>query len=64
MSKNIYGEDINFDELEQHVYKDEGDEVFYTCPICGGEYLDTFITEHNGQTMCIDCWSERNGDSV
>ena len=50
MSKNIYGEDINFDEL------------FYTCPICGGEYLDTFITEHNGQTMCIDCWSERNGD--
>ena len=62
MSKNIYGEDINFDELEQHVYEDEGDEVFYTCPICGGEYLDTFITEHNGQTMCIDCWSERNGD--
>lgn len=53
MSKNIYGEDINFDELEQHVYEDEDDDVFYICPICGGEYLDTFITEHNGQTMCI-----------
>ena len=62
MSKNIYGEEINYDALEQHVYEDEGDEVFYTCPICGGEYLDSFITEHNGQTMCIDCWSERNQD--
>lgn len=62
MSKNIYGEDINFDELEQHVYEDEDDDVFYICPICGGEYLDTFITEHNGQTMCIDCLSEKNGD--
>lgn len=33
MSKNIYGEDINFDELEQHVYEDEDDDVFYICPI-------------------------------
>ncbi len=62
MAKNIYNEDINFDELEQTVYEDEGDEIWYTCPICGGEYLETFITEHNGQTMCIDCWSERNPD--
>lgn len=40
MSKNIYGEEINYDELEQHVYEDEGNEIFYTCPICGGEYLE------------------------
>lgn len=62
MSKNIYGEDINYDELEQKTYKDEGDEIFYICPICGGEYLEDFITEGDGQTMCIDCWSERYGD--
>lgn len=62
MSKNIYGEDINYDELEQHSYEDEGDEIFYTCPICGGEYLEDFITEGGDQTMCIDCWSERYGD--
>ena len=62
MSTNIYGEEINYDELEQHVYEEEGDEIFYTCPICGGEYLRDFITKYNGQTMCIDCWSERNGD--
>lgn len=61
MRENIYGEEINFDILEQHVYEDEGDEIFYTCPVCGGEYLDTFITQHNGRIMCIDCWSERNG---
>lgn len=62
MGKNIYGEDINFDELEQHVYQEEGEEIFYTCPICHGEYLDTFITKEGNQTMCIDCWSKRNGD--
>ena len=62
MKRNIYGEYINYDELEQHVYKDEGPEVFYTCPVCGGEYLKDFITQDGGQTMCIDCWSERNGD--
>lgn len=62
MRKNIYDEYINFDMLEQHIYKDEGNEIFYTCPVCGGEYLDTFITQHNGRSMCIDCWSERNGE--
>ena len=62
MGKNLYDEDINFDELEQNTYEDEGDEIFYVCPICGGEYLDTFMTSYNGQTMCIDCCSEREGD--
>lgn len=62
MRKNIYGDIINYDELEQHVYEDEGDDVFYVCPVCGGEYLENFITKNCGQTMCIDCWSERNGD--
>lgn len=62
MSKNIFGENIDYDELEQHVYKDTGSEIFYTCPICGGEYLANFITQSDGQTMCIDCWNKRNGD--
>lgn len=61
MRKNIYGERINYDELEQHVYKDTGSEIFYTCPICRREYLKSFITQDSGQVMCIDCWSERNG---
>lgn len=62
MRKNIYGDIINYDELEQHVYEDKGDDVFYVCPVCGGEYLENFITKSGEQTMCIDCWSERNGD--
>lgn len=62
MSKNIYGEDIHYDALEQHVYEDTGKNVFYTCPLCGGEYLRDFITEEDGQTMCIDCWSKRYSD--
>lgn len=57
-----YDEDVNYDELEQHSYADSGDAVFYTCPLCGGEYLATFIVSENGETMCIDCWGERNGD--
>lgn len=60
MRKNIYGDYINYDELEQHIYKDEGDDIFYTCPICGGEYLEAFITQDSGQIMCIDCWSKKN----
>lgn len=59
MSKNkddaIYDENVNYDELEQHEYDDAPGHTFYTCPLCGGEYLATFITEVNGQTMCIDC---------
>ncbi len=52
-------EGIDFDALEQHTYEDSGDNVFYTCPKCGHEYLDTFITEENGEVMCIDCWEKR-----
>ena len=59
MRENIYGEIINYDEIEQRVYEDEGPEVFYTCLICGGGYLENYITQYGGQTMCIDCWSER-----
>ena len=62
MDDVIYDENVNYDALEKHVYKDSGDAVFYTCPICGGEYLATFITKENGRTMCIDCWSKRYGD--
>ena len=36
--------------------------IFYTCPLCGSEYLATFITKENGQTMCIDCWNKKYGD--
>ena len=62
MDDVIYDENVNYDALEQHTYEDSGDAVFYTCPICGGEYLATFITEQDGRTMCIDCWNERYGD--
>ncbi len=57
----IYDDNVDYDALEQHTYEDSGDDVFYTCPICGGEYLATFITEEDGQTMCIDCWNKRYG---
>ncbi len=53
---------IDFDELEQHIYDDSGDNVFNTCPKCGGEYLDTFITKEDGFVMCIDCWSAMHQD--
>lgn len=49
-------ENINFDELESKEYN-EG--TFYVCPICGGEYLDTFIYEENGEVLCVDCWGEK-----
>lgn len=62
MSTNIYGDDINYDELNPHTYPEEGPETFYDCPICDGEYLKDLITEENGQIMCIDCWAERYGD--
>ncbi|PKM42176.1 MAG: hypothetical protein CVV03_10375 [Firmicutes bacterium HGW-Firmicutes-8] len=51
----LFDENVNYDELEQHEYDDAKGYTFYTCPLCGGEYLATFITEKNGQTMCIDC---------
>lgn len=62
MTGNEYDENVNYDMLEQHKYEDSQESVFYTCPICGDEYLDTFITEEYGQTMCIDCWNERYGE--
>ena len=49
-------ENVNFEALESKEYA-EG--TFYVCPICGGEYLDTFVTEKDGEVMCIDCWSSR-----
>ena len=48
-------DNVNLDELDQHTYDDAPGHIFYTCPICGGEYLDSFITEDDGVTMCIDC---------
>lgn len=58
----IYDEDVNYDLLEQHTYEDAKGYVFYTCPICGDEYLATFITAEHGRIMCIDCWNERYGN--
>lgn len=57
-----YDENVDYDSLKQHTYKDSGDAIFYTCPKCRGEYLATFITEENGITMCIDCWNKIYGD--
>lgn len=50
-----YDENVDYDALEQHTYKDSPGHIFYTYPRCGGEYLATFITEEDGKTMCIDC---------
>lgn len=55
----IYDENVDYDSLKQNTYEDSGDAVFYTCPKCGGEYLATFITEENDETMCIDCLSKK-----
>ena len=63
MNKEVFpDENVNYDELEQHTYDDAEGNIFYTCPLCGGEYLATFITKENGQTMCIDCWNKKYGD--
>ena len=51
----IYDENVNYSELDQHEYKDSPGFIFYNCPVCGEEYLATFITEVDGQVMCIDC---------
>lgn len=58
MSRNndyIYDDNVNYDDLQKRTYSDAPDAEFYTCPICGGEYLATFIVSHNGRTMCVDC---------
>lgn len=57
----IYDENVDYDSLEQHTYADSPGHIFYTCPICGEEFLATFIVEEDGRTMCIDCWNERHG---
>ena len=54
----VYDEDVNYDDLEQHEYDDTPGRIFYTCPKCGGEYLASFIVSENGETMCIDCWDK------
>jgi formylmethanofuran dehydrogenase subunit E len=58
-NKNHRDENVNYDGLEQHEYDDSEGFIFYTCPLCGGEYLADFIVKENGQTMCIDCWDKR-----
>ncbi len=54
-----YNPDVNYSALEQHTYDDYPGETWYTCPRCGNEYLPEFITEEDGVTMCIDCWSKK-----
>ena len=51
----IYDENVNYSELDQHEYKDTPGFIVYNCPVCSEEYLATFITEVDGQVMCIDC---------
>ena len=55
----IYDENVDYDSLEQRTYSDSPGDIYYICPKCGGEYLATFITEDDGEVMCIDCWSAR-----
>lgn len=57
----IFDENVNYDALEQHEYNDAKGYTFYTCPLCGSENLATFITEEQGQVMCIDCWNKKYG---
>lgn len=56
-----YDENVDYDILEQHTYSDTPGHIFYTCPKCGGEYLADFITEENGQVMCVECWDRLYG---
>ncbi len=58
----LYDENVNYDSLSQHTYADSPGHIFYTCPVCGREYLATFITEDDGEIMCIDCWNEKHGN--
>lgn len=55
----IYDENVDYESLEQHTYDDAPGYIFYTCPKCGREYLASFIIDEYGETMCIDCWNER-----
>lgn len=56
-----YDENVDYDALEKPTYDDAHGYVFYTCPVCRHEYLATFITEDNGQAMCVECWNKRHG---
>ena len=62
MDYNVeYNENVDYDALEQHTYDDTPGYIFYTCPICGREYIADFIFEEDGEVMCVDCWNERQG---
>lgn len=60
MSNVDYDPNVDYDSLEQRTYDDAPGEVFYVCPKCGNEYLATFITEDDGDVMCIDCWNKNH----
>lgn len=47
--------------LKKHRYADAEGYTFYTCPICGGEYLKNLMTKEHGKTMCIECWNRKYG---
>ena len=49
----IYDDNVDYDALEQHTYEDSGDDVFYTCPICGGEYLATLLQKKMGKLCAL-----------
>ena len=53
-----YDPNVDYEALEQHTYDDSPGETFYTCPVCGGEYLASLIIEESGEAMCIDCANE------
>ncbi len=50
-----YDSDVDYSSLKKKRYKDSPGYDFYRCPVCGGEYLATFMTTKRGKTMCIDC---------
>lgn len=56
-----YDENVDYSKLEKHRYADTPGETFYTCPKCGGEYLASFITEEDGEVMCVECWERIHG---
>lgn len=56
-----YDENVDYNALVQHTYDDAPGHIFYTCPVCHGEYLATFLTEEKGKVMCIDCWQKSYG---
>ena len=55
--KFIYDENVDYDALEQHTYEDSGNDIFYTCPLCGGEYLATVVSRVLRKLVCSS-WHE------